>query len=101
MKNVSTAVRLTLTVSLAPITVVAEEFEGLAPGPGQEEVFYACSACHSTRIVQQQGLDRDRWSKMLVWMVEEQGMAELDEPERSLILDYLTSEYGPDRKNWR
>lgn len=91
---------LTLLLALlAGPALAQDEFEGLAPGAGQEEVFYACSACHSTQLVQQQGLDRARWDKLLVWMVEEQGMAEIDAPERALILDYLAKEYGPDRAN--
>lgn len=71
------------------------EFAGLPAGPGQEEVFYGCSACHSLRLVQQQGLSRQRWDKLLVWMVEEQGMAAPDDNDRSLMLDYLTKHYGP------
>jgi cytochrome c len=80
--------------------MAADEFEGLVPGPGQEEVYYSCVGCHSTRIVQQQGLSRDAWDELLVWMVEEQGMPEPDPPERTLILDYLAQNYGPDRPNW-
>ncbi|MDX1424050.1 MAG: hypothetical protein R3322_12985 [Kiloniellales bacterium] len=73
-----------------------EDWQGLPPGPGREEVFYGCQACHSLRIVVQQGLSRSRWDKTLTWMVEEQGMPEPDKDERALILDYLAEHYGPD-----
>jgi len=38
------------------------------------------------------GISRESWDETLDWMVEEQGMAELDADMRKIILDYL-SEY--------
>ncbi|MBK5939113.1 c-type cytochrome [Halochromatium roseum] len=70
-------------------------WRGLPPGPGREEVYYTCTACHSIRMVTQQGLSRERWDETLEWMVEEQGMAEIEDPAvRDLILDYLATHYG-------
>ncbi len=63
-------------------------------GPGREEAFYLCSACHSLAIVKQQGLSRESWDELLVWMVEEQGMDELEPDERVLILDFLAANFG-------
>lgn len=77
-----------------------EEFGDLPPGKGQEEVFYNCTACHSTKIITQQGMTRKRWEDALVWMVEEQGMPELDEETLNVILDYLAEQFGPDRPNY-
>ena len=71
-----------------------EDWQGLPPGPGREEVFYTCQACHSLRIVVQQGLSRDSWEESLVWMVEEQGMPEPDPEDWTLMLDYLAEHYG-------
>ncbi len=79
----------------------AEEYGGLPAGPGREEVFYTCQACHSLAIVKQQGLDRDSWDETLVWMVEEQAMDPLDPEDRKLILDYLTTHYGRDSSKRR
>lgn len=73
-----------------------EDWDGLPPGKGREEVFYSCQACHSLAIVKQQGLSREWWDDTLTWMVEEQNMAELDEEDRALVLDYLATHYGPD-----
>lgn len=74
-----------------------EERLGLPPGPGREEVFYTCKACHSLKLVQQQGLSRKDWDETLDWMVEEQGMDEIEnEATRDLILDYLSTHYGRD-----
>ena len=79
----------------------AEEFGGLIEGPGREEVFYACQACHSLAIVKQQGLDRGSWDESLVEMVEEREMDPLDPEDRNLILDYLSTYYGRDSSKRR
>ncbi len=69
--------------------VDTEDYAGLPPGPGREEVFYNCQACHSLMLVLQQRLSREDWDETLVWMVEEQDMPQPDPEERKIILDYL------------
>jgi len=64
-------------------------------GPGQEEVFYACTACHSTAIIRRSGFARSQWDGLMDWMVEKQGMNPLEPAERTLIVDYLAQHYGP------
>lgn len=82
----------------AEAAVTAEdEWDGLPPGEGREDVFYACAACHSLAIVKQQGLSRESWDETLDWMVEEQGMEQMEPEERALILGYLTEIFGIDR----
>lgn len=76
------------------------EFGVLHNAPGVEATYYACTACHSEMIVAQQGLDREEWDKMFEWMVEEQGMSEIEEPDRTEILDYLEAHYNTDRPNF-
>jgi len=72
-----------------------QDWAGLPPGPGREEVFYTCKACHSLKMVTQQGLSRDRWDEALEWMVEEQGMDPIDDVAvRNRILDYLAEHFG-------
>jgi cytochrome c len=66
----------------------------LPEGPGKEEAFYACHGCHSFFLVRQQRLSRTHWDELLDWMVEEQGMPEIESEERELILDYLETNYG-------
>ncbi len=63
-------------------------------GPGQAETGALCNSCHSLAIVKQQQLSRETWDKLLVWMVEEQGMAEQPSERRTLILDYLATHFG-------
>ena len=69
---------------------------GLPAGEGREEVLYNCASCHSIQTVVQQKLDRAAWDETLVWMVEEQGMAELEPGKRQLILDYLSTHVAPE-----
>lgn len=69
-----------------------DDYDGLPPGKGREDVYSFCDACHSAKLVSQQGLSRESWDETLDWMAEEQGMAELDADMRKIILDYL-SEY--------
>lgn len=83
---------------VAPAVAGDGDFGGLPPGPGREEVFALCDACHSLKLVTQQGLDRDGWDETLDYMTGEQGMADLEPGERKLILDYLARNFGPDRR---
>lgn len=76
------------------------EFGVLFNAPGVETTYYICSACHSELLVAQQGLTRDGWTELLEWMVDEQGMSDIEEPEYSEILDYLSTHYGEDRTNF-
>lgn len=72
------------------------EFAPLPPGEGAEETYFACIACHSLRTVTNGGYSRAVWDELLDWMVEEQGMMELDPEEREIILDYLATHLGED-----
>lgn len=76
------------------------EFGVLYVADGVEPTYYACTPCHSEMIVAQQGLSRVHWEELLEWMVEEQGMNEIEEPDRTAILDYLAEHYNEDRPNF-
>ncbi len=75
-----------------------DEYQGLPPGAGRDEVFGLCGPCHSMKLVMQQGLSRSTWEEVLEFMVEEQEMAELEPEDEVLVLDYLAKFYGPDRR---
>jgi cytochrome c len=70
------------------------------PAPGAQITYDLCTACHSEMIIAQQGQTREGWDEILVWMVEEMGMAELMEEEREQVLDYLATYYNPDRPHF-
>lgn len=87
-------------LSTASAWAQEEEFGTLFLAPGAEETYYACAACHSERLVSQQGITREGWEEVFEQMVEEHGMAELEEPDRSVILDYLATHYNTDRPHF-
>lgn len=72
----------------------------LVEAPGVAETFTYCTACHSEMIVAQQGKTREHWADLMEWMIEEQGMNEIAEPDRSVVLDYLAEHYNEDRPNF-
>lgn len=72
------------------------EFAPLPPGEGVEDTYYACIACHSLRTVTNGGYSRRVWDELLDWMVEQQGMMELEPDEREIILNYLATHIGED-----
>ena len=76
------------------------EFGVLVTDKGAEETYYTCTVCHSERIIAQQGLPKKAWAEVLVWMVDEQEMEEIEEPDYSLILNYLAKHYNTDRPNF-
>ena len=81
--------------SVASANDDSQQWQGLPPGPGREDVFYRCKACHSLMIVKQQGLSRAAWDQSLEWMVEEQGMTPIeDAATRNRVLDYLATHFG-------
>lgn len=78
-----------------------DESVGLPEDSGLEEVVAYCGACHSMKLVVQQGLSRGDWAELLEWMYDEQGMAELEPDEETLVLDYLAKHVGPDSQKQR
>ena len=72
----------------------------LVAGVGAAETHAYCTACHSERIVVQQGLTRDDWDELFEQMVEEHEMTPIEEPDRSRVLGYLATHYGIDRPNF-
>lgn len=78
-----------------------EDYNGiLVNEPGADITYAYCAGCHSERIVAQQGLTREGWVELLDWMVEEQGMGEIEDPDYTEIIDYLSDHYGEDRPNF-
>ena len=72
-----------------------EAVEDLPAGPGREETFYLCVACHNFRLVSAQGLSRERWDETITWMTTRHNMPDVQGEERELILNYLATHYPP------
>ena len=75
-------------------------FGVLVAGDGAAETYAYCIACHSERLVAQQGLTRQGWEEVIELMVEEHGMAPIAGPTLDWVLGYLSTHYGPDRPNF-
>jgi len=76
------------------------DFGRLVDAPGVEKTQAYCTPCHSEMIIVQQGKTRKRWDDALTWMTEEQGMVDIQDPDRATILDYLEANYNEDRPNF-
>jgi len=83
------------------LSVSADDFTDMPDDKGRLEVFVQCSLCHSMQIVNQQGLSRAAWKKLLVWMVDEQEMTQMDSNTELLVLDYLGKHYSPETQKQR
>lgn len=86
-----------LTVFAVAVNVRADErgIDDFPPGKGREETANYCAACHSGRLVSQQGMSRAQWDETLDVMTERHKMPKLEGEERALILDYLAAAFPP------
>jgi cytochrome c553 len=64
--------------------------------PRRDDAFYACVACHSFKLVAQQGMSRARWDDSITWMTERHKMPKLEGKDREAVLDYLSTVF-PER----
>ena len=69
----------------------------LPEGPGREVTFYVCTPCHSTAVIRRSGLTRPQWDDLMDWMVQRQGMPELNPELRRTVVDYLAQAFPPRR----
>lgn len=94
-----------LAAGLVPSAGPAAQSQGFTPrdespeefpaGPGRDETFYACTACHGFKLVAQQGMSRRQWEETLTLMNEKHGMPALDAKDRETVLGYLEVAFPP------
>lgn len=76
---------------------------GLIMAPGWEIVKNQCNACHTSLIIPQNVGDRKIWRETIQWMIDTQGLWDLNETWDP-VLDYLETYYnesGIDMKIFR
>ena len=98
MRSMLLALAFAFPLAGAALAQPAPEPEGpsiLPAGDGQEETFYACTACHSTAIIRRSAFNREQWDGLMDWMAEKQGMNPLEPADRRQIVDYLARNFGP------
>ncbi|WP_198731875.1 cytochrome C-552 [Paracoccus tegillarcae] len=81
----------------APVVEPDPELGNLPAGPGAEDTFYQCTACHSTAIIRQQSLTDARWDYLWDWMIEDQNMFEPDDETKDIVLTYLKTHFSSER----
>jgi len=93
---------VSLVLSAGPVAAQSQGFtprdespEEFPAGPGRDETFYACTACHGFKLVAQQGMSRRQWEETLILMNEKHGMPALDAKDREIVLGYLEATYPP------
>jgi hypothetical protein len=67
----------------------------LPPGPMQAKVRTACMECHESRIILQQRLSKKVWTKEVDKMIKWGAAVETN--DRDAFIDYLSTNFGPDR----
>ena len=72
-----------------------ENPEDFPAGPGRDDTFYACTACHGFKLVAAQGMTRRQWEDSLQWMTDRHKMPPLTDKEKKVVLDYLEATYPP------
>jgi hypothetical protein len=72
-----------------------ENPEDFPAGPGRDDTFYACTACHGFKLIAQQGMSRRQWEESIELMVQRHNMPPLPSKEQTVVLDYLEATFPP------
>ena len=81
-----------------------ENPEEFVAGPGRDDTFYTCTACHNFKLVAQQGMSRQQWEDTLTLRYEKHGMPALEAKDRETVLTYLEAAYpqrAEERGGWQ
>jgi len=70
-------------------------FAELPSGTMQEKATTACTECHEARIIVQQRLSKTGWTKEVDKMTKWGALVEA--ADRDALIDYLSSNFGPDK----
>jgi hypothetical protein len=72
-----------------------KDYDGLTPGRGREEVYYAFSPCLKTAWILRQQLSLSEWQTQIAKMATQCGIAPLAAAETEIMSEYLAQYYGP------
>ncbi|MDH7445142.1 monoheme cytochrome C [Aquimarina sp. 2201CG14-23] len=73
---------------------------GLVEAEGLMEVVNNCTNCHSSQLVIQNRMSKERWIETIRWMQKTQNLWDLGGNE-AIIVNYLVSNYPPPKKGRR
>ncbi len=83
------------TVLVAQKNIPANVTADLPPGAMQVKATTACTECHEARIILQQRLSKAAWTKEVDKMTK--WGAVVDPADRDALIDYLSSNFSPDK----
>jgi len=91
---------------LVEIPVVEDDFDNIEDGihvstgfieaPGMVETIQNCTNCHSSKLVIQNRMNKERWVATIRWMQQTQNLWDLGKNE-GIIIDYLVTNYPPEK----
>ncbi|WP_027076705.1 hypothetical protein [Maribacter antarcticus] len=67
---------------------------GFIDAPGLMETVNNCTNCHSSKLVTQNRMNKERWVATIRWMQETQNLWDLGKNE-DVIVNYLVTNYPP------
>lgn len=67
---------------------------GFVDAPGMMETVQNCTTCHSSKLIIQNRMSKERWVTTIRWMQESQNLWDLGKNE-DIIIDYLVTNYPP------
>lgn len=73
---------------------------GLKDAPGLKLVIQNCTNCHSSKLVTQNRMSKERWNATIRWMQKTQNLWELGD-KQEVIVDYLVTNYPVEDKGRR
>ena len=90
------ALPMSRTLALAQVFTPQDESPKDYPeGPGRDQTFYFCTACHGFKLVAAQGQARPQWEDTLDFMTQRHSMPKLEGADRKVVVDYLTAAFPP------
>jgi hypothetical protein len=82
-------------LALTSIAQAQKPAADLPPGPMQAKATTACLECHEARIILQQRLSKPAWGKEVDKMTK--WGAVVDPADRDALIDYLSTNFSPDK----
>lgn len=73
---------------------------GFIDDKGLMETINNCTNCHSSKLVIQNRMSKERWLATIKWMQKTQGLWDLGDNE-DIIVNYLAKNYAPSKKGRR
>jgi Quinohemoprotein amine dehydrogenase A, alpha subunit, haem binding len=88
---------LALVLPLLLISLTRAADSDLPDGPGKEIVEDTCTDCHTLERIKSQHMTEEGWNNTIHEMIE--NGAAINSDDVKIIVDYLTKNFGPDKKD--